>query len=110
MQLWLVKQVVPIYANCGLKLTRIFGSQAIDFSQWWLTKLDRQIQIRIVRWLEDHIEGSENPRKWGAALSGELGTFWKYRVGAYRVIADIQDNKFIVEVVKVGKRGQVYKK
>lgn len=73
-------------------------------------KLDKQIQIRIIQWLEDHIEGSENPRKWGAALSGKLGTFWKYRVGAYRIIADIQDNKFIVEVVKVGKRGQVYKK
>ncbi len=40
-------------------------------------------------------------------LSRNLGTFGKYRIGAYRIVADIHDNKFIVEVVKVGKRDQV---
>lgn len=72
------------------------------------SKLDRTVQRRIVCWLDDHIEGYDNPRAWGKALEGQLGTLWRYRVGNYRVIADIRDGKFLVVVVKAGKRGQVY--
>lgn len=72
-------------------------------------KLDNAIQKRIVHWLDEHIEGTTNPRAWGKALEGELGTYWRYRVGAFRIIADIHDNIFTVEVIKVGKRGQIYK-
>lgn len=40
----------------------------------------------------------------------EFGTLWRYRVGSYRIIADIQDQLFIVVVVKAGKRNDVYKR
>lgn len=71
-------------------------------------KLDKQIQRRIVKWLDEHIEGANDPRVWGKSLDGDWGTYWRYRVGAFRIIADIHDDLFIVEVVKAGKRGQVY--
>jgi len=52
----------------------------------------------------------ENPRSIGQALAGStLGDFWKYRVGDYRIIADIQDGKLIVQVVRVGNRREVYR-
>ena len=74
------------------------------------SKLDKQIQIRIVKWLDTHIENSDNPRSWGKALEGEFGTLWRYRVGKYLIIADIHDNKFIVAALKTSKRNEIYKK
>ena len=66
-------------------------------------KLDRQAQRRLIKWLDEHIQGTDNPRVWGKALEGDLGTFWRYRVGSYRLIADIQDDQFVVLVVKAAK-------
>ena len=52
----------------------------------------------------------ENPRSIGQALAGsKLGDYWKYRVADYRIIADIQDGKLIVMVVRVGNRREVYR-
>lgn len=75
-----------------------------------LKRMDQQVSRRIVQWLNTHISGTSDPRKWGKALEGNLGTFWRYRVGKYRIIAEIQDNNFIVEVIKVNKRNDVYLK
>ena len=72
-------------------------------------KLDLQTQRRLVKWLNEHIQGASNPRAWGKALEGNLGTFWRYRIGSYRIIADIQDGDFVVLVVKATKRNDVYK-
>ncbi|MCI1891979.1 MAG: type II toxin-antitoxin system RelE/ParE family toxin [Schleiferilactobacillus harbinensis] len=71
--------------------------------------MDQFVQRRIVRWLDERIEGSNNPRAWGRALEDKLGTLWRYRIGNYRVIADIQDGNFTVLVVKASARGEVYK-
>ncbi|GAA3012610.1 type II toxin-antitoxin system RelE family toxin [Tetragenococcus solitarius] len=73
-------------------------------------KLDPQIQRRLVKWLDEHIEGSNNSRSWGKALEGELGTFWRYKVGGYRIIVDIQDSSFVVLVIKTAKSNDVYKR
>lgn len=72
-------------------------------------KLDRPIQKRLVKWLDEHIEGSENPRQWGSPLEGEFKTLWRYRVGSFRLIVDIMDNEFVVLILKTGKRNDVYK-
>jgi len=71
-------------------------------------KLDPPVQRRIMAWLDAHIEGSTDPRAWGRALEGPLGTMWRYRVGDYRVIAKIEDGQFLVLVVKTGNRSDVY--
>ena len=67
-----------------------------------LDKLDRPTKERIVRFLRERIATDENPRQVGEALSGEKGTLWKYRVGDYRLICDIQDKRISVLVLAVG--------
>lgn len=68
------------------------------------------MQRLIYRWLDTHIQDSSDPRIWGKALEGDYHTYWRYRVGKYRILAKIQDSEFIVLVMKVGKRNDVYKK
>ncbi|MCL2024657.1 MAG: type II toxin-antitoxin system RelE/ParE family toxin [Coriobacteriia bacterium] len=72
------------------------------------SKLDRPVQKRILKWLDSNIQGCENPRLFGKALEGEYKNLWRYRVGKYRLIADIQDGCFRILVVKIGKRGDIY--
>lgn len=72
-------------------------------------KLDKPVQRRIYNWLELNISGIENPRMFGKALEGELKTLWRYRVGKYRIIADIVDDEFVVVVLKTSKRDDVYR-
>lgn len=76
-----------------------------------LKKLDRQVAARIIDFLEKRIVPSENPRSIGEALHGSrLGSFWKYRVGDYRIIASIEDATVTILVVKIGNRREVYKR
>lgn len=74
-----------------------------------LARLDRQVQIRILRFLRERIAPLADPRELGEALTGPLRSFWKYRVGPYRVIADLQRDELIILVVRVGHRGSVYR-
>jgi len=75
-----------------------------------LRKLDKPIARRIVDFMDTRVATSENPRGVGKALSGPmLGTFWRYRVGDYRIICDIQDGNLCVLVVEVGNRKDVYR-
>jgi mRNA interferase RelE/StbE len=75
-----------------------------------IAKLDRQIAQRIIRFMGSRVAKLENPRSIGEALVGStLGDYWKYRVGDYRIIADIQDARLIVMVVRVGNRREVYR-
>ena len=52
---------------------------------------------------------AENPRQWGKPLHGEKQGLWRYRVGHYRLICDIQDERVIVLVLEVGHRKDVYR-
>lgn len=71
------------------------------------SNLEKAEQRRIVKFLGCLLE---NPRLHGAALRGEaLGDFWKYRVGDYRLIADIQDRKLTILIVAIGHRSSVYR-
>jgi mRNA interferase RelE/StbE len=75
-----------------------------------LRKLDKPVQKRIVKFLRERVAVLENPRSIGAALTGStLGDYWKYRVGDYRIIVDIQDRRLCVLVVAVGNRREVYR-
>ena len=73
-------------------------------------KLDKPIKLRIVKWHNTNIKDCENPRLFGQALEGEFENYWRYRVGKYRILADIQDGVFTVLVIKVDKRSDVYKR
>ena len=75
-----------------------------------LDKLDPQSSRRILKFLRDRLARSEDPRKLGQALHGSrLGEFWKYRVGDYRLICKIEDNRLVVLVLRVGHRRDVYR-
>lgn len=75
-----------------------------------LKKLDRQVALRIVKFLRQRVAVLDNPRSIGEALKGSaLGDYWKYRVGDYRIIADVQDAKLIVQVVRLGNRSEIYR-
>jgi mRNA interferase RelE/StbE len=76
-----------------------------------LRKLDPQIAARILTFLRDRIAPLEDPRSIGEALRGkELGDFWKYRVGNWRIIADIDDGVVLITVVRIGNRREVYRR
>ncbi|MBJ9698302.1 type II toxin-antitoxin system RelE family toxin [Burkholderia cenocepacia] len=76
-----------------------------------LDKLGREVAKRILRFLFDRVAKLDDPRSIGEALKGsKLGEFWKYRVGDYRIIADIQDGALCILIVRVGNRREVYKR
>jgi mRNA interferase RelE/StbE len=75
-----------------------------------LRKLDPAVARRIVQFLRERVAPLTDPRSLGAALKGdELGKFWKYRVGDYRVIAEILDSEIRILVVRIGHRRGVYR-
>ena len=75
-----------------------------------LRKLDRQTALRIVDFMDERIATQENPRGTGKALTGpSLGMYWRYRVGDYRIICDIQDRALRVLVIEIGNRRDVYR-
>ena len=75
-----------------------------------LGQLDRQHARRILTFLHERVAQLEDPRSIGEALKGSrLGEFWKYRVGDYRLIAEIQDGALRIVVVKIGNRREVYR-
>lgn len=81
-----------------------------DKARKQLKKLAKREAERIVSYLEERVIILDNPREQGEALQGpKLGHLWRYRVGAYRVVCDIQDNKLVVLVVDVDHRTQVYR-
>lgn len=75
-----------------------------------LRKLDPAIARRLTRYLRERVAPLDDPRSLGAALKGdELGQFWKYRVGDYRIIAEIIDREIRIVVVRIGHRREVYR-
>lgn len=75
-----------------------------------LDKLDPQIARRILKFLHERVSPLEDPRSIGEALKGsKLGDLWKYRVGDFRLIADIQDGRLRVLIVRIGNRREVYR-
>ena len=71
-------------------------------------KLDKQTQKAIARYL-DKIQQSSTPTQFGKSLTGSLASYWRYRVGKYRIICDIHDHTLIIEVITINKRDKVYK-
>ena len=76
-----------------------------------LRKLDPQIARRILTFLRDRVATLDDPRSIGEALRGKLlGDFWKYRVGDWRIIADLDDGVMLITVIRLGNRRVVYRR
>jgi mRNA interferase RelE/StbE len=75
-----------------------------------LGKLDAQQRKRILKFLRERVAKLDDPRSIGEALHGSrLGEFWKYRVGDYRLISKIEDERLVVLVLRVGHRKEIYR-
>ena len=75
-----------------------------------LAKLEPQIATRLLDFLTQRVISLKDPRSFGQALKGsKLGEFWKYRVGDFRIIAKIQDQKMIILVLRIGNRREIYR-
>jgi mRNA interferase RelE/StbE len=74
-----------------------------------IKKLNRVAQAAIVHFLRDRLKPAENPRLFGKPLHGDKGGLWRYRVGDYRLICDIRDEKVVVLVLRVGHRKNIYR-
>lgn len=70
-------------------------------------KLDKPIQKQIQTFIV-RLQGLEDPRSCGKALAGNLVGRWRYRVGDYRLVCEIDDDKILVMILKIGHRKNVY--
>lgn len=80
-----------------------------DTAKTQLRRLDKQAARRILDFMDERIGDRDDPRSTGKALTGPLGGLWRYRVGDFRVICDIQDGALRVLVVQLGNRREVYR-
>ena len=75
-----------------------------------LGKLDPQYSKRILKFLHERVAKLDDPRSIGQALHvSRLGEFWKYRVGDYRFICKIEDDRLVVLVLRIGDRKEIYR-
>ena len=72
------------------------------------SSLDKPIQNRIKRYMSE-IAALGNPRSRGKALSSNLAGLWRYRVGDYRILCRIHDDKLVITVIEIGHRSTVYR-
>lgn len=73
-----------------------------------IKKIDRHIALKILHKFEDDLSKFGNPRAFGKALKGNLCCLWRYRIGDYRIICDIQDNILTIVLVRIAHRKNVY--
>lgn len=73
-----------------------------------LKKLDKYTAALITGWIRKNLEGCSDPRAHGKGLTANRSGQWRYRVGDYRLLAEIQDDKVIILIVNVGHRREIY--
>lgn len=73
-----------------------------------LTKLDKYTRNLIYAWIDKNLQDCQNPRIHGKGLVANRSGQWKYRIGDYRLICEIQDKKITILVLEVGHRKRIY--
>ncbi len=71
-------------------------------------KLDRYTQRIIKGWIEKNLIGEDDPRRHGKGLTSNRSGQWRYRIGDYRLICQIDDNKLVILALSVGHRKEIY--
>ena len=88
-----------------MKYTVEYTAQAVKE----LKKLDKQNRALIIGWIEKNLVGCTDPRQHGKGLTANRSGQWRYRVGDYRLLAEIQDKKIVILILNVGHRSEIYK-
>ena len=73
-----------------------------------LKKLDKSTASLILGWIRKNLEGCADPRVHGKGLTANHSGEWRYRVGDYRLLAEIQDGKLVILMLTIGHRSEVY--
>lgn len=73
-----------------------------------LKKLDKQTRRLIFAWIDKNLEGCSDPRARGKGLTANRSGQWRYRVGNYRILAQIQDDEVLILILEVGHRSIIY--
>lgn len=73
-----------------------------------LNQIDRYHAKIIVMWIEKNLDGCNNPRQYGKSLVGDKKGYWRYRVGSYRIIAEIDDMRVRIGIINIAHRREVY--
>ncbi|MBO1098038.1 type II toxin-antitoxin system RelE/ParE family toxin [Enterococcus casseliflavus] len=79
-------------------------------AQKQLKKMDRNQARIIVAWIRKNLEGTTNPRQYGKGLVGNRSGEWRYRIGNYRILANINESDIVIEIFSIGHRSIIYKK
>lgn len=74
-----------------------------------LKKLDRKIQAQILDFFDERIAHSSDPRSMGKPLKSNFSGLWRYRIGDYRAVCRIEDDQFVLLVLRVAHRSKVYR-
>lgn len=74
-----------------------------------LGKLDPGVRRIIIAWLAKHVDGCEDPRAMGRGLTAGMSGKWRYRIGDYRVLCEIQDEELVVLAIEIGHRRDIYR-
>ena len=72
-------------------------------------KLDRYTQKMVKAWIENNLAGCEDPRAHGKGLTANRSGQWRYRIGDYRLICLIEDNRLIILALTIGHRSDIYR-
>ena len=83
----------------------------IDYSkraQRQIRKMDKQVQRLLFAWIDKHLDGTENHRQNGKGLTDNRANEWRYRIGDYRLIYDIQEDKLVILALEFGHRKDIY--
>lgn len=73
-----------------------------------LKKLDKHTAALILGWVRKNLENCEDPRTHGKGLTANRSGQWRYRIGDYRLLAEIEDDVVTILVLNVGHRKDIY--
>ena len=73
-----------------------------------LNKLDNSMKSKILKYIDQNLFHTDNPKKFGKALRYNLKGFWRYRVENYRIIAKIEKDELVILIVQINKRDKIY--
>ena len=85
---------------------------SVDYTEQAINELkiiDSHTRKLILAWIRKNLEGSIDPRQYGKGLTANRSGQWQYRIGDYRIIAEIEDEKITILILTVGHRSDIYK-
>lgn len=79
-----------------------------DTAKKQLKKMDKHTAALITGWMRKNLEGCENPRVFGKGLTANRSGQWRYRIGDYRLIAEIEDDRIVILILSISHRRDIY--